>query len=176
MLIAELIFLANQLQDPSFQREMRIPLEFVAFAFTEGQLYTHHRNTDTFVMPRKDGRQRWGNDVVYGGLFLLNDFMFYSRLLDAYHVCSLSTLLKNHNLDVHHRVKREVTPIHFADLDSFSRLKYVEVEPLNVTMYVGNQNHPKINQRLYKQGNPHRIVNGVDAEHYKQLYREVHTT
>lgn len=175
MRIAKLVFLSNELQDPVRQRNLRIPFEFVSYAFTEALMFWHYRNTSTFIMPT-DVQKAWGNSVAYGGLFLLNDEDFFIRQLDAYHGCSLSSLHRNHHLDIHHRVEREVTPIHFTDLDDLLRLKYIEKEPFSVTMYVGNQNHPKINQRLYHEGkHPKRIVSGID-KNFLQLYREVHTT
>lgn len=169
--LADLVFLTNELQSPSRQRDLNLPFEFVSFGHTDGALYKHYRNQSTFYLP--SDTPLWGNTVVYGGIFLINDFDFYARILDAYHLCSLSTLMRNHPLDTHHRIKRKATPIHFDSQDDFQRLKYREKEPLNVTMYVANPNQPKITKRIQDTKHNYRIVNGVDREHFKQLIREV---
>lgn len=164
------MFFANELSNPNWQREMNLPLEFITFAYIEGKMYKHYRNDSTFILPNLS---RWGNNVVYGGLFLLKDSTFYSRILDAYQVCSLSTLHKNHDLDIHHRVSVEATPISFTTLDDFARLKYTERDPIQAQTYLGNLKHPKINQRLYKTNISYRIIDGLDKTHFKQLIREV---
>lgn len=151
---------------------MRIPLEFISFGFMKGRLYTHFNHNARTFASNQANKKKWGNDVVYGGIFVLRDFDFYIRQLDAYHICSLSTLRKNHLHDLHHRVNCDVTPITFSDAEEFCSLRYQEKEPLEICTYLGNPNHPKINQRLHG-ARPYRIVDGVDAPHFTQLIREV---
>lgn len=170
-LASRLIFLTNELQTPSLQKSLRLPLEFIAFGIAEGRMYKHFRNQSNFVIP-VDSLKRWGNDVVYGGLFICKDFDFYANILDAYHVCSLSTMMRNHKRDIHHRVEVEVTTIHFQTLDELARLQYRESESIKAQMYMGNINHPKINLRLTKTVS-YRIVSGIDTVNFKQLFGEV---
>lgn len=167
----KLIFLSNELQNPHQQRDLRIPLEFITFGMTEGRMYKHFRNQSNFVIPL-DSMQVWGNKVVYGGLFLCKDFDFYARILDAYHVCSLSRLYKNHDLDVHHRVEVDITPIYFQTIEELARLKYREGEPIKAETYMGNLKHAKITQRLNKTVS-YRIIDGIDKDNFKQLFGEV---
>ena len=165
-----LLFLYNELQSPSWQREAKVPLEFISFAFAQGKLYTHMRKNSSFLL---EDKKTWGNDVVYGGLFLLRDDDFYIRSLDAYNVCSLSTLRKNHVLDVHHRKEVVITPIAFKTREQFVSLQYLEGESITAYTYTANPNHPKITQRL-RSSRQHRIVQGVDKQHFNNLIREVH--
>jgi hypothetical protein len=149
-------------------KELNIPLEFVTFAHIEGKLYKHFRNNGSFVLPNV---KRKGS-VVYGAIFLLRDFDFYIRLLDAYYMCSYSTLHTNHRRDIHHREIVQATPIAFSDLDSFSRLLYKEKENVATNVYYGNRTHPKINQRLNLDAR-YRIIDGVSAKQFTEIYREV---
>lgn len=167
-----LLFLSNELINPRWQRELKLPLHFITFAFVKARMYVHKRNQGTFILPN-DVKQSWGNTVAYGALFTLQDFHFYIRTLDAYHMCSMSTLMTNHKRDIHHRIEVEVTPITFATLDDFARLKYREREALKAITYVGNLNHPNIHQRINVRQISHRIVDGVDKQHFIDLTREV---
>lgn len=153
------------------QRDMRIPLEFITFAFVEAKMYKHFKNDSVFLL-QPDNR-KWGNNVVYGALYTLRDFEFYIRNLDAFHICSLSTLRTNHIKDIHHRVITSATPINFASLNNFSRLLYKEGSPIDVQTYVGNPNHPKIQQRLNKTIS-YRLTDGVDIENFKKTWEEQH--
>jgi len=153
------------------QKEMKLPLQFITFAIAEGKMYKHYHNPSNFILDL-DETKRWGNDVIYGALFLCKDFEFYATILDAYHVCSLSTLATNHTNDIHHRGEVGVTPISFESLDDLSRLKYEEKQPVKAQIYKGNIKHPKISSRVYA-NNPYRIIDGIDAKNFKELYWEV---
>lgn len=167
-MLISLLFISNELLNPTLQKEMRLPLDFVTFAHIKGNMYTHFRKHSTFTLhPAKV----WGNEVVYGALFSLRDYEFYIRILDAYNLCSLSTLGKNHNRDVHHRITVEATPISFSSVDELERLQYRERESIQADTYLGNPKHPKINQRLNKT-NSYRVIDGIDT-HYMELIREV---
>lgn len=138
----------------------------------DARLYRHARGNGTFIAPL-NVKKKWGNDVVYGGIFLLRDFDYYIRTLDAYHICSLSTLLKNHSRDLHHRLLTSITPITFSTVNDFCSLQYEEHSPIKSHVYWGNPTHPKINQRLHSQARPNRITDGVEKEHFNALLKEV---
>lgn len=168
-----MIFLSNELMNPELQREMKLPLEFISFAFVEEmRMYRHLRTMNTFIVPN-DVKRTWGNTVAYGGLFILNDFDYFIRTLDAYHMCSLSTLKRNHLYDVHHRVPVQATPIYFSTIEDFTRHKYTEQEPTTVNAYIGNLTNPNITQRLREIRHRGRVTSGVDVPHFTSLLREV---
>ncbi|TCX53799.1 hypothetical protein [Dehalobacter sp. 14DCB1] len=166
-----LLFLTNELMNLELQRSMHLPLNFVQFGIASGKMYKHYRNQSTFIISEAFNK-RWGNSVVYGGLFHCSDFEFYSRILDAYHVCSMSTLFKNHHQDIHHRVKQQIIPIYFNTLDELARLMYREGEPIDAQVYVGNANHPKITQRIHNLASA-RLYDGIDVFNFKKLFWEV---
>ncbi len=171
--LSNLLFLTNELQSPFLYKQMKLPLEFIAFGITEGKMYKHFRNQSTFVAP-VDIRGKNGNIVVYGGLFHCSDVNFYLRIFDAYHVCSLNTLHKNHINDLHHRIITNITPIYFNTLDELARLKYREGETLPAHTYIGNIKHPNIKRRIFTVPfTSYRIKDGIVARCFKSLYEEV---
>jgi len=168
----EMLFLTNEIMNPIRQRELRIPLTFICFGIIKGKMYTHYRNSkSTFVITNVE--KPYGNEVVYGGLFLCKDFDYYSRILDAYHVCSMSTLFYNHIKDIHHRENVEVTTIKFNSLIDLAKLKYEEITQVEAETYVGNLNHPNISKRILCTNHTYRIADGIDVNNFKELYREV---
>lgn len=174
--MTKLVFFSNELMRPSIRHELKVPLEFIAFSHIKGNMYHHWYSgnsnmypVNTFVL-QKD--RQWGNNVVYGALYLLNDFDFWIRVLDSYHGCSKSILTKNHNNDIHHREVLPCTPIMFNTLDELARLKYMEKEHVNAHVYLGNQKHPKINKRFLTTKS-YRILNGIDVASFTEQFREV---
>jgi hypothetical protein len=170
----ELLFISNELLSSRVRHLLRVPLEFISFAFIDGKMYNHVQNKGTFVV-QQTSKRAWGNDVVYGALFTLNDFHFHIRSLDAYFGCSLSALARNHAYDLHHRVAIPSTPITFSSVEEFCSLRYNEKHPITAYAYVGNPTHPNIIKRTSSRINGVRIVDGLDKPHYKELLREVLT-
>jgi hypothetical protein len=170
-MLIDLVFLSNELLNKHVRHALRVPMEFISFAFIHGKMYHHVQNKGTFVVP--SNKRSWGNDVVYGALFLVNDFHFHIRSLDAYQSCSLSALTRNHQYDLHHRIDTLATPITFADEEQFCSLRYKEKQPISCFAYVGNPAHPNITKRINDRHA--RIIDGVDKNSFKELLREVLT-
>ena len=164
----KLVFLSNELLDQSRTQSLGVPLQFITFAHIEGKLYKHFRNEGTFVSTHG---KVWGNRVVYGAIYAVQDFDFYIRTLDSYHQCSRSLLRGNHVNDVHHRLETKATPISFKTINELERLQYKEREAIRVFAYYGNLNHPRIKQRLNKTVS-YRLIHGMDR-HFSKLIREV---
>ena len=164
------MFLTNTLLGTRVQQQMGLPLEFISFGLMPGSMYKHWQNKGTFVVQHE--KQSWGNDVVYGAIFLLRDDHFYIRAIDAFMACSKSMLNKNHINDVNHRITTAIIPISFPDEEAFCTLRYTERESIRAQTYVGNPKHPKITQQIYQGSRPNRILSGCDRA-YTQLLREV---
>lgn len=124
-------------------------MEFLCFAIADGRLYTHHKRRGTFNMR---GMKEYGNSKIYGAVYSLKDPYFHLRTLDALHNCSKSSLGRNHDLDMEHRVQVNVNPILFDTINELDRLLYEELEDVTVEMYVGNPHHPKINRTYSAEG------------------------
>ena len=165
----KLLFLSDNLIDPTNQKLANLPLDFVCFAHTDGKMY--HCNGNTVVA--KDVGSH-GNSVVYGAVYALRDEYYHIRTLDALFNCSLSGLGRNHSLDVQHRRREVVTPIQFRSLDELSRLLYRELEPLEVDMYVANNTHPTIQKRITRtQKFNYRIKDGINKKSFLAQFGRV---
>ena len=169
--MSKLLFLYDTFINPDMIRNLKLPMHFITFAYTEGKLYTHFRKDGTFLLPHGTTKA-WGNRNVYGSIFQLDDFEFYIRVIDAYQRCSLSSLSRNHNNDIMHRLRVPCVPISFNTLDDLGRLRYSEREEHECYTYFGNPKHRKIRQRLVR--NPsYRLIDGVDKANFIKLYEEV---
>src|SRR6185312_6557634 len=133
------------LMDARVRNDMRLPLHFVTFAIIEARLYSNVRN-EGVVNVRLE--RKYHGEVTYGALFHLEDFHFHIRQLDAFHMCSLSALGRNHDLDTQHRITAEVTPITFPSIDALERLQYEEKKVTHAIAYIGNLKHPKLSRRI----------------------------
>lgn len=160
--------------NPGFQEQLKLPLEFMSYGISFAKMYYQFGKKDTFIIANDDiPNKLWGNSVVYGAIFLLKDFDFYSRVLDGYHLCSQAVLGRNHVRDVQHRRITEIKPIFFNSIDELARLKYKESdEPIEAQCYFGNLQHPKILRRIMASVKyQHRILDGVDPQNFKELFR-----
>ena len=165
----KLLFLADNLLDPINQEKANLPLDFVCFAHTEGKMYRYNGNT---VLAKDVGSH--GNSVVYGAVYALRDEYYHIRTLDALFNCSLSGLGRNHSLDMQHRRREVVTPIHFRSLDELRRLMYRELEPIETDMYVANNTHPTIQKRIERtQKFNYRIKDGINKKPFLAQFGRV---
>lgn len=164
----KLLFISNELLSSEQTGLLRVPLVFVSVAHVRAKLYRHFRNQGTFALC---GGAEWGNRVVYGAIYAIEEFDFHIRQLDSYHQCSRSLLGENSSYDLHHRYVARVTAITFNTTDELERLQYQEKTTLDVYAYFGNRDHPRIKQRLTKSNN-YRIMDGID-DNLGKLIREV---
>lgn len=152
------------------QRQLKLPLTFITFAITEAKMYRHKKSENTFLL--QHANRSLARAIAYGAVFLLNDAYYYFRILDAYSLCSMTVLLRNHRKDTHHRERSLVVPIRFSSLEELSRLQYTESGGMEVEMYYGNPEHHLISERLNKT-NSYRISDGLDSKNFVRLYEEV---
>lgn len=163
--MSRLVFLHNNLMVD--YDKLNIPMVFVSFGFVEGKMYKR-----TIIKNNEVYRKR-GNDRVYGGIFLIkHSSSYYIRVLDAYHICSLSRLYKNHPLDLYHRYKTLVTPIKFETLEEFATYKFIELDAIPCWTYYGNIEHQQISRQIKKR---YRIMEGVDKTNFKELTNKILT-
>lgn len=161
----ELIFLPD-LISPRKIKKLKLPLEFVAFGYVSGKLFSHRRHA---VLARMYGNPK-GNSVVYGAIFLCKRFDYFSNVIDGMMGCSLSTLNINHRLDYSQRTIEKVVVIKFKNLHELATLQYKEVMALDVQVWYINPLHKDYKTLTY----PHRrILDGIMAKDFCELYREV---
>jgi hypothetical protein len=133
---------------------------FISFAMARLTMFTTGTETINVGLVKRF----WGNPIVFGALIhLTNDFLVTK--LDIMYGCSLSSLKKNHEYDMNHRVQEVIYPIKFDNLDDFSRLKYDIGEPMNAQVYLFNPNNKRFKYPLHWS---RRIVEGVNKQAFKQ--------
>lgn len=170
--MSSLIFLTSKLQDPDIYHTMKLPMTFVSFGIRPGKMYEEHQRRHTFIV-EPNMRAVTGSSVVYGSIWLLNDFHFYSDILDAYHTCSYARMRRNHAMDVNHRLIKRITPIQFASLEELASLRYKELPDVDAWAYQGNPNHPKIIKSVYCIKHSYRVIDGVETNAFTKLFEEV---
>ena len=163
-----LIFLSNELLQRERREKLKLPLFFVQYARIEAKMYRYRRTT--FLIPHGKNK-RWGNDFVYGALFLLDSADFYIRQLDSYYGCSRSLLKTNHKKDMYHREVVMATPIFFDSLHDLGVMKYREGNELQVHCYFGNVSHRAFKKRIHSTTS-RRVIEGIDKHSFKILYEE----
>jgi len=172
-----MIFLSNELLDPKRMRQLKIPMTFISFAIMSGAMFSLPKNPKRSIIKHfnipSGIRKTRIQPIVYGALFHLEFEEVYLQNLDAMHLCSRYILKRNNFMDEQHRIKTKVSPIYFKTLEDFSRLKYIEKEPIESWCYIGNINHPKIKPRLRVTKINYRITQGVLPEEFKKLFWEV---
>lgn len=160
----QLIFCANYMLSDKWQEKSKLPLDFISFAFIEGKMYRIDKEYITIPF-LGDKRKKWGQDRVYGAIFALDKSEYYMRVLDGIMGNSKSVLHKNHDLDYNWRYKLKVTPIHFDTITQFSKLLYIEKDPVECIAYLGNMNNILIKSKINNTYR-NRIIDGYDEQHF----------
>lgn len=178
-----LVFIADELLNPKQRNKYNIALNFVAYAFIRGDLYSHSElserkrskgKQDRKFIIRECDESKKGNQVVYGALFTLNNAFLDLSVVDGYNHCMYSILGMNHSKAMIHREEMEVTIIHFDTLEDLAYLRYKEGTKVNANVYFGNIKHPKIRTKvLGKYSRRYRLHDGIDAVNFKKLFLEV---
>lgn len=144
-------------------------MTFVALGMVHGSLYRNRR--DTLLI--RSGRRDWGNDMVYGALYELDDAGFYLSILDGMHGCSLSRLHIRHNRDLQHRIVGDIITIKTQSAKHFDRLLYYETGKISAYMYIGNLTHPKIKQISTNTTRMQRLVSGCNQFLLPTITKEI---
>ena len=162
----DMVFLSNDLLNPTKRKRMKLPLIFVSYAFVHGKMYSLPRST--FVVELEDVKT-WGNNVVYGAVYLVQDWEYFIDVLDAYHCCSKKRLHKNHKLDLMHRKTITATLINFDSFTSLEVLKYKEVGTVQTDAYFANMEHNRILKSIYHPERRKRLSSGISPSIRKEL-------
>lgn len=171
-----LVFLYDILLDGKYRRETQLPLTFISYAFINAKMYHYYEHrygpirSNLIAVENDAVSRRWGNDKVFGGIFLLDYFNVTIRDLDGLYSCSKSRINKNNRNDLMHRKVIETTPIQFKSLDELSRHKYKRLEIIKTHAYLGNPFHRWISHRIKMER--YRVIDGVDKKHFKMLFEQ----
>lgn len=161
------VFLYNELLDEDYQKQLKLPLEFICFGYIEGAVMYDIKGKYYAIEENVLTKTKKYNKV-YGALYILHNSEHFLRILDASMVCSKSYLGKNHDLDISHRVKLIARPIHFKSIEEFLKLKYNEGEGLEVISYFANPKHNVIKTNVLNTVR-NRVVYGLDINNFINL-------
>ena len=152
-----LLFLTNNLQQPTLRHNHLIPAEPLGIGLMCGRMYQYGSDSLVANPPHKPQ----GNSVVYGTLYHITNFEHWIRAIDAYHYCSLSLLGRAHQLDLQHREERDIMLINPTDTEALLSLNYTELSTVKAYVYVANENHPKVKQLTNYNLHRYRINSGL---------------
>lgn len=160
----QVLFLYNNLLDEEFQRKLKLPLEFVCFAYIKNA--TMYVKRDNCYAVKDNSKYR-----VYGAMYILDSSEHNLRRLDAIMTCSKSIIGVNHQYDIMHRVKTKARPIFFNNIEEFLKMKYNEKEGVEVITYFANPQNDFIKTNVLNSVK-NREVSGLDINHYINLVLE----
>ena len=161
------MFLYNELLDENYQKKLRLPLEFISFAYIDDVLMYDICGRYIAVEDNKLIKSKKYNRV-YGALYILDNAEIYLRTIDAYLICSKGLIGTNHKLDEFHRMKKLATPIHFKTIEDFLKLKYNESEPIPIFTYLANTENEFIKSKVNNSTN-NRETCGFDINNFINL-------
>lgn len=161
------IFIYNELLDESLQELTKLPLEFVCFAYVK-EITLYKKKDKYYAIHSSELKKRTRHKKVYGAIYILHSSEKYLRNLDAYMVCSKSFIGKNHKNDLFHREKLKARPIHFKNIEEFVKMRYNEMEEVDVIVYLANHENDFIKTNVTNTV-LNKEVMGFDVNNYINL-------
>ena len=144
----QLIFIYDGLMTRHEQIKAEIGLTFVSFAQVYGKLYRINdgKRMRIFCVPSKGVSTR----LVYGGLFLVDDYEIDKLKLFAYYNNSYQYTHQTLSSDLFDFVTIPVTPIKFDSLSSIEQNTYTKGIPIDCSCFIGNPLHKRIQFNITK--------------------------
>ena len=161
------VFLYNELLDEDYQKQLKLPLEFVCFAYINGAVMYDIKGKYC-ALKENDLKKTRKYNKVYGALYILHNSEHFLRVLDASLTCSKGLIGTNHKLDLFHRVKEKAVPIHFKSIEQFLKMKYNEGEELDIITYYANPQNELIKSNVLNTVR-NREVSGLDINNFINL-------
>jgi hypothetical protein len=145
-------------------------LRFLFPAFVFGKMYRVRKDSIVLHPSTYNPKETSGNKVVYGSAYYLNEEPYLVKIIDSAHSC-----FYNHEFSMQFKVKTNIYPISFNNIEELDKLKYIEHEAIQGVAYFGNCKHKHITNRIRsnKPGARFRILNGCNniyTDVLKQYY------
>lgn len=166
----KVVFLYNELLNKDYQNKLKLPLEFVCFAYIE-QVVLYNVKDKYYALKENTIKKTKGYNKVFGALYILHNSERFLRTLDAANVCSKSLIGSNHKLDLFHRTKYKAVPIHFKTVEEFVKIKYNEGDGLDVITYLANPENNLIKSNVNNTVR-NREVLGLDVNNFMNILIE----
>ena len=161
------VFLYNELLDEDYQKKLKLPLEFICFAYIEGATMYDIKGK-YYAVKENDLKKTNKYNRVYGALYILHNSEHFLRVLDASMTCSKGFIGTNHKLDLFHRTKGKAVPIHFKTVEDFLKMKYNEGEGLDIITYFANPQNELVKLNVLNTVR-NREVSGLDINNFINL-------
>ena len=161
------VFLYNELLDEDYQKKLKLPLEFICFAYIEG-VTMYDIKGKYYAVKENDLKKTNKYNRVYGALYILHNSEHFLRVLDASMTCSKGFIGANHKLDLFHRTKGKAVPIHFKTVEDFLKMKYNEGEGLDIITYFANPQNELVKLNVLNTVR-NREVSGLDINNFINL-------
>ncbi len=164
------VFLYNELLNEDYQKQLKLPLEFICFAYMEGAVMYDIKGK-YYAVKENSIKNTKKYNKIYGALYILHNSEHFLRVLDAALVCSKGIIGSNHKLDMFHRVREKAIPIHFKTVEEFLKMKYNEGEGLGIITYIANPENELVKSNVNNTVR-NREVSGLDINNFINLLIE----
>ena len=161
------VFLYNDFLDENKQKLTNLPLEFICFAYIK-DVTLYKKNDKYYAVNSNILEKKTKYKKTYGAIYILHNSETYMRQLDALMTCSKSLLGKNHDLDIMHRHNSKARPIHFKTVEDFVKMRYNEMEEVNVIVYLANHKNNFIKENVISAVRNREVI-GFDINNFINL-------
>jgi hypothetical protein len=150
------------------QKKVRLDLEFIGYGVVNAKLYFFNddKKKRLFINPVKGG----STELVYGGIFKLNDYAVNEHKLHSYYNSSVPFTGYSFLEDIFIPQTIEVKPILFTSLKEIELCTYQRLQGIECLCFVGNPQNKKVKNSI-KRGRYYRI-RSVDARSFIRLVGE----
>ena len=166
--MSKLLFLYDKLMTEDEQKKLRLDLDFVGYGEVNAKLYFFNddKKKRLFINPVKGG----STELVYGGIFRLDDYSVNQHKLHSYYNSSVPFAGYSFREDIFVPQIIEVKPIIFSDLRDIEKCIYGRLKSIECLSFVGNLQNKKIKNSISR-GRYYR-VHSVDARNFIKLVGE----
>lgn len=171
----QLVFLYDDLMCPSTLNRLKIPAEFMSFAYIEGKfqwVFDKKKRRQMHIVAQNFDRY-CASHVVFGAIYLIDDIANYTNTLCAYYNSSSSYTGMTNEEDLYVPIYINSTPIKFKSLSAFEVKDYKEFDKIEVLVMTGNHNNKKVIKNFTgKRHTNYRIPSGVHYPSFLKLFVE----
>lgn len=170
----KLVFFYDELMTKEGQEKLRLPIKFLSYGYTYGRMYwcSDGKKRRYFIVPPQTIRHRVNyNRIIYGGIFVINDFKEYERAIYSYYNSSIPYTECIMQEDLFFPTQQQATPIKFKSIEDFELCKFSSLNPIDSLVMMGNEANHKITNSMSK-GRYYRRTSGIDVPNFLLMIKE----
>ena len=153
------------------QIKMNTGLEFVSYGLTQGtmfKVYDSIKQRYMYVPPSAKSRR---TSLVYGGIFVINDYELCKVGLHSYYNNSMPFMGKTIHEDLYDLKNIQCTPIKVTTLMDIQNRTYKQGERMECLSFIGNTQNVKVSGNMKKYYC--RVPSGLDLKNILLLSKEI---